>query len=71
MKQAISDSFNQAFKSIGSSDPFISTLNMSLTADQNFVFTNDFHVTLFFFGSDHSQIMKCPLIKDGIFKEDA
>jgi Fungal tRNA ligase phosphodiesterase domain len=33
MKHAISDCFNQAFKSLGSSDPFISTLNMSLTAD--------------------------------------
>jgi hypothetical protein len=43
---------------------------MSLTADQDFVFPPDFHVTLSFFGNDMAQYLQNPLIKAGIFVED-
>ena len=44
---------------------------MSLTADSNFVFPPDFHVTLAFFGGASSPYLTCPLIKEGLFKENA
>ena len=70
VKSLISECFNQTFKSLGSTDTFISTLNMSLTADQDFVFPPDFHVTLSFFGGDLAKYTYHPLVTSGVFQED-
>jgi hypothetical protein len=73
LKDHISSCFSHIFHNGGigiSTDPFISTLTMSLEADQNFIFPPNFHVTLSFFGGNASLMSSCPLLQSGEFIED-
>lgn len=58
----------QIAASVGSTDPEVSKLQASLTANPSFQFTTDFHVTLAFLKRDLNQAKKCAIYASNIFQ---